>query len=192
MSTREPLHMRRLALLVFALSVLSLAAFDTLRMGVVQLACRDCTKYRALERCVDTRLLRAWLLAYGAMVTLVFVWLTRLSGRVGPGLLGASVFCLHPASLFFASYPDSTFLSALLVTWFHFGLWLVSAPPLPERPRSVGAPVGSRSHRGGRGLPAANCLPLSPPVSDEPTGRRSTLPLGSRYTGRGRRDAPGE
>jgi hypothetical protein len=96
---------------------------DALRATIVHVACRDCPTYRALTRCVDAWLLRVWLLVYATSAALVFLWLTRITGRRWLGALGAAVLCLHPASIYFASYLDSTCLSALLTTWFYFELW---------------------------------------------------------------------
>ncbi len=71
---------------------------------------------------VDHDLYRAWGLAYGALVALACAWLGQLGGTRA-GLLGAALLALQPAVLFYATFLDSTFVSALGVLWLTYELW---------------------------------------------------------------------
>jgi len=95
--------------------------FDTLRAALVALQPAGLDG-PALMRAVDRGLYVCWGLAYALAVALVYVFL----GRLGPprlALAGAALFALHPAVLFYATFLDSTFLSALLVLWLGYELW---------------------------------------------------------------------
>ena len=63
-------------------------------------------------------------LLLGLMVTLVFGWLAAKSGTAA-GLLGALLLLLHPASIMFATFMDSTMLSAFLVLCACYLLWRI-------------------------------------------------------------------
>jgi hypothetical protein len=71
---------------------------------------------------VDHDLYRVWGLAYGALVALACAWLSQLGGTRA-GLLGAGLLALQPAVLFYATFLDSTFVSALGVLWLTYELW---------------------------------------------------------------------
>jgi hypothetical protein len=75
---------------------------------------------------VDQGLYRMWVLAYAGLAFLACLWLSRLTSRrfgVAAGLL----LCLHPAVIFYATFLDGTFLSALWTLWFYYELWRMGA-----------------------------------------------------------------
>lgn len=80
----------------------------------------------ALLQAVDADLYRCWGLASGAAVALVCAWLARLRGSVA-GTLGAALFALHPAVIFYATFLDTTFVSAAGVLWLTYELWRAGA-----------------------------------------------------------------
>lgn len=94
--------------------------FDALRAVLV--AAHPGLEGQALLRAVDRNLYVCWGFAYGAAAALVFVWTAR---RFGPraGLGGAALFALHPASIFYATFLDTTFVSAAGVLWLVYELW---------------------------------------------------------------------
>jgi hypothetical protein len=71
---------------------------------------------------VDHALYVCWGLAYGACIALMYVFLARAAGGT-TALVCALLFAVHPATLFYATFLDSTFLSALLVLWLGYELW---------------------------------------------------------------------
>jgi len=79
----------------------------------------------ALVRWVDTGLYWAWALVCGALVALAFVWLSALAGRTA-ALVGAALVALHPATIFYATYLDTTLASAAGVLWLTYELWRFS------------------------------------------------------------------
>jgi hypothetical protein len=76
---------------------------------------------QALRR-VDYSLYVIWAVILGLLVVLVFLWLSRQCGLT-MAILGALLFLLHPASIFFATFLDATLLSAFLVLWLYYLLW---------------------------------------------------------------------
>jgi hypothetical protein len=94
--------------------------FDALRAALVAL--HPTLEGEALLRAVDRGLYVCWGFAYGAAAALVFAWTAR---RFGPraGLAGAALFALHPASIFYATFLDTTFVSAAGVLWLIYELW---------------------------------------------------------------------
>jgi len=76
----------------------------------------------ALMRRVDTKLYNAWMFVYAATAVLVFSWLRRALGARF-ALLGAAVFLLLPGPIFYATFLDSTLLSATFILWFFWTLW---------------------------------------------------------------------
>ncbi len=95
--------------------------FDALRAGLVA-ANGPGIEGWALVRAVDHGLYVCWALAYGAAVGLVYAFMARPCGR-RPALVGAGLFALHPATLFYATLLESTFVSALFVLWLGYELW---------------------------------------------------------------------
>lgn len=76
----------------------------------------------ALMRRVDGKLYNAWMFVYAATVVLVYSWLSRVRGARS-ATIGALVFLLLPGPIFYATFLDSTLLSATLILWFFWSLW---------------------------------------------------------------------
>lgn len=74
---------------------------------------------------VDLMLYVAWSLMYGLVGSLVFVWMYELT-EFKVAIVTAVVFLLHPASIFFATFLETTILSTLLITLMYYILWRVS------------------------------------------------------------------
>jgi hypothetical protein len=87
---------------------------------------------------VDRGLYGAWAVLYAVLIALAALWLGRMRGRRA-ALLGASALALHPATLFYATFLDSTFLSALLVLWLCFELWRFGPGEAGSVPRLAAA-----------------------------------------------------
>lgn len=71
---------------------------------------------------VDTDLYRVYAVFFGGAAALIFLWLSAITGR-RLAWLGAAVFCLHPAAIYYASLVGSTFMSATFVLWTCYELW---------------------------------------------------------------------
>jgi hypothetical protein len=76
----------------------------------------------ALMRRVDTKLYNAWMLVYAATAVLVHSWIRRVRGARSAGI-AVAVFLLLPGPIFYATFLDSTMLSATLILWFLWALW---------------------------------------------------------------------
>ncbi|HEY5984581.1 MAG TPA: hypothetical protein VIU38_14040 [Anaerolineales bacterium] len=103
--------------------------FDFIRAALAQL-------WPALEihevlKRVDAGIYVLYALLFGIMGSLVFLWIAHRGGVV-LGLLGAALLYVHPAMAYYATFLDSTFLSALLILWLYFLLWrLKQGHPVP-------------------------------------------------------------
>ncbi len=76
-------------------------------------------------KAVDGALYFSWILAYGAMAALLYLWLKQLTSHRF-AVPAAMLFALHPAALFYATMLDTTFVSSLLILWFYYLLWRLS------------------------------------------------------------------
>ena len=76
----------------------------------------------ALMRRVDRKLYNAWMFVYAATAVLVYSWLNRAAGARS-ATIGALIFLLLPGPIFYATFLDSTLLSATLILWFFWTLW---------------------------------------------------------------------
>lgn len=76
-------------------------------------------------RWVDGGLTFAWAAVFGGLVTLTAHWLRRLV-PVPLAVGTAALLALHPGAMLFATVPDTTLLTALLVTWSSYELWRTS------------------------------------------------------------------
>ncbi len=94
-------------------------AFDAIRAALV--AWNRELRGAALLGAVDAGLQGLGVLALGALAALMAAWVAQAEGPVA-GWLVATVFALSPGAIFYASFLDSTFLSALLVLWFYYEL----------------------------------------------------------------------
>ena len=81
-----------------------------------------------LLRSVDLSIYAAWAVLYGFLGAVIFWW---LSARVGMAvsLLGAVLFLLHPAALFYVTFLDSTFLTTFLIFLTCYLLWRLRENP---------------------------------------------------------------
>jgi hypothetical protein len=93
--------------------------FDALRAILARFAPDDPA---AMVRGVDRGLYLIYAGLYGALGGVAFLWLRRL---VPPtwALLGSIGLLLHPATVFYATLLDSTFLGAFLLTVSYYVLW---------------------------------------------------------------------
>jgi hypothetical protein len=73
---------------------------------------------------VDYSLYFVWALILGALGLVVFLWLAEQCGLL-IAIAGSLIFLLHPASIFFATYLDTTLLSAFLILWAYYLLWRI-------------------------------------------------------------------
>jgi hypothetical protein len=97
--------------------------FDALRaLLVMAMGDRDGGDPAALVIAVDRGLYACWAVAYAMGAALVATWMGRLGG-VRAAALGSVFYALHPATLFYATYLDSTLVSALGVLWVTYELW---------------------------------------------------------------------
>jgi hypothetical protein len=94
--------------------------FDLIRAGLAQLW--PSLEIHDLLRRVDESLYLLWAVFFGALGVILYQWISKLGGTA-LGLVGALLFLLHPASLYYATLLDGTFLSAFLVLWACYLLW---------------------------------------------------------------------
>jgi hypothetical protein len=94
---------------------------DTLR-GLLARLWPDVGK-RVLVLQVDRALYLLWAIAYAGIAVLVFRWLRRLLAGTRLALVAALAFLLHPGAIYYASYLDSTTLTALGVLALSYALW---------------------------------------------------------------------
>lgn len=71
---------------------------------------------------VDMRLMVVWALAYSVTAGVVFAWTAQLT-RTWVGVLVASIFALHPGSIFYVTLLDPTMITTLLITAAFYLLW---------------------------------------------------------------------
>lgn len=95
-------------------------AFDAIRALLV--ARHPDLRGAALLRAVDADLYTLWLLACAAMASLIALWVGSGEGAAA-GWLAAMAFALSPGAIFYATFLDSTLLSAGLLLWFYYELW---------------------------------------------------------------------
>ena len=74
---------------------------------------------------VDMLLYGVWSLLYGLLGSLVFVWMYELT-EMKVAIVAAFALLLHPASIFYATFLETTLLAALLITLMYYLLWRVS------------------------------------------------------------------
>jgi hypothetical protein len=80
----------------------------------------------ALLRFVDTGMYFIWMLFFGALNTIIYAWVTRATKSALAGIVASVIWLLHPAPILYATMLEGTFLSALLITWMIYEIWLVS------------------------------------------------------------------
>lgn len=74
---------------------------------------------------VDILLYGVWSLLLGVMGSLIFLWMYELT-ELKVAVVTAIAMILHPAVIYFATYLDTSFLSAFLITLMYYFLWRVS------------------------------------------------------------------
>jgi hypothetical protein len=84
---------------------------------------------------VDRLLYQLWSVCYGILGALVFLWMHELTDAKAAAVT-ALVVMLHPATLFYATFLDGTFLSALLLSCSGGLVPPARRPPLASRLRS--------------------------------------------------------
>lgn len=96
--------------------------FDALRALLVALL--PAADIGASIRNVDAALYWLWAILFALMGVLVFVWCSALIGLRAAWIVSL-LFLFHPATIFYATLLDSTFLSALLVLLLYYLLWRI-------------------------------------------------------------------
>ena len=77
---------------------------------------------------VDILLYGVWSLLFGLMGALIFIWMCELT-ELKVAIVAAVALALHPASIYYATYLDTSFLSSLLITLMYYSLWRASRNP---------------------------------------------------------------
>jgi hypothetical protein len=77
---------------------------------------------------VDILLYGIWSLLSGVMAALIYLWMRTLT-EVRVAIVASFAFVMHPASIYYATYLDTSFLSALLITMMYYSLWRVIRNP---------------------------------------------------------------
>jgi hypothetical protein len=75
-----------------------------------------------LLRLVDKSLYELWIVLYGVMAFILCLWISALT-RVWFGVCATLLFLMHPACILYASFLDTTFLTATLILWLYYLLW---------------------------------------------------------------------
>lgn len=94
--------------------------FDLLRALLAQLW--PASDLQSLLRRVDSSLYVLWAVLLGLLGGVIFLWLSHRTHPVLAGL-SALVFVLHPASIFFATFLDTTLPTSVLVLAAYYMLW---------------------------------------------------------------------
>lgn len=77
---------------------------------------------------VDRSLYVLWAVSCGIMGALIFSWLSRTT-QVGYAIIGALFFVVHPASILYATWLETTLLSSTLILWTYYLLWKIRHNP---------------------------------------------------------------
>lgn len=103
-------------------------AYDALRALLVQfwpnLEIQDALKQ------VDLSIYFLWAIVYGLGGVLAFLWLAELVNTKF-AFVSALLFFLHPGWIYYATFLDTTLLSALLILWLFYLLWKVQNGEAP-------------------------------------------------------------
>jgi hypothetical protein len=75
-----------------------------------------------LLRRVDSSLYVLWIVLYGLAGFLMYLWLSEMAG-IWFAFALTILFFLHPASIFYATFLETTFLSATLILGLYYLLW---------------------------------------------------------------------
>ncbi len=98
--------------------------FDAIRMlAAIGFDGHPKQQYDELNLHVDRWLYRAWALVYALIVGLSAYWLGRLTSPWFGAGAALAVSAAHPASVFYATFLDSTLLGAAATLWISFEVW---------------------------------------------------------------------
>jgi len=75
-----------------------------------------------LLRLVDLSLYALWIVAYGITGLIMFLWISEMTG-VWFGVCATILFLIYPASISYATFLETTFLTATLVLLLYYLLW---------------------------------------------------------------------
>lgn len=111
-------------------------AFDSIRAVLANFwALADPNSYQGQENLlallhkVDQSLYFLWALFYGILGVIIFRWLADTT-PIKFAAICSIIFLLHPATIFYATFLDSTFISAFLITWMFYLIWKQQTNPL--------------------------------------------------------------
>lgn len=96
--------------------------FDTLRAILAQVWKSADSMAMLLK--VDQSLYVIWALVYGAIVFVIYWWLSELT-NLAFAAVSTLFFCAHPAMIFYSTLLDTTILSAFLILIFYYFLWRI-------------------------------------------------------------------
>jgi hypothetical protein len=75
-----------------------------------------------LQRIVDFELYILWIGCYALTGVVIYLWGSKIINILG-GFIIALLFYIHPASILYATFLETTMLTALLITCFYYLLW---------------------------------------------------------------------
>lgn len=75
-----------------------------------------------LQRIVDFELYLLWIGCYALTGVVLYLWGSKIINTLG-GIIIALLFYIHPASILYATFLETTMLTAFLVTCFYYLLW---------------------------------------------------------------------
>ena len=78
----------------------------------------------SLESFVDMGIYRFYVVLFGVLSSLLFVWMLKASGSRLFAWAGTLVWIIHPSSLSMSSFLDGTFLGSVLISWMIYEIWL--------------------------------------------------------------------
>lgn len=96
--------------------------FDAIRAVLALVSKSEAQNDHELLRRVDSSLYALWIMVYGLAGFIMFQWISQMTS-VGFGLCATILFLIHPACVFYATFLDTTFLSATLVLLLYYLLW---------------------------------------------------------------------
>ncbi len=106
---------------------------DTIRAVLAWARKSETQTDRQLLRRVDASLYILWIILYGLAGLVMYLWISEMT-NIWFGVLATIVFFLHPACLFYATFLETTFLSATVVLALYYLLWRLKEKryvPLP-------------------------------------------------------------
>jgi len=97
---------------------------DSLRLLLVHLFRTD--NFFHLLRQVDFSLYNIWTLVYGLSGVIIFNWIYQLTSHQRIAIVASLVFFLHPATIFYATFLEGTFLTSFGILWLMFSIWILT------------------------------------------------------------------